>query len=811
MDSRDRQKTPRAPLGSLWLTIRHWLVAHTFAPPFLTGRWSHPAVGYLLAVVLQVITVMSLVALIRLFPSFQFQEALLILVVLVVALTWGVGPGLLATLAGAALLTLLLLPPVFSLMIARIEDGLDLLVYLAVGLAVSLLASQVQQARRATEGLRRRLDTIIEAFPDALSIHDAAGRSVRLNRAAHQLLGHHPPGTQVDVSSTSDGGTGSCEAFPSGDPSSVTRALAGETVSAVETHLRDAQGHEHILITNAAPFYNAEGQVEGAVLISHDISALRQAELEAAARARQLEAILEAMTDAVVVHDSEGQVTLLNAAAERIHPLGWTVDHSQTLPQRGSQFLPRDEQGQPLSVEQWPLQRILHGKELTGVHAVDVLVRLTDGHERLMNFSGAPIRDAHGRLIGRVILGRDVTEQRRLEESERRVHAETEARRALLQLILDALPISVHLVRGHDAQLVLANRAATTIWGATWRQEQPMGEFLRENGIRIFGRDGRPLEPSQLATLRALHQGETVHQHQETIRHPDGTALPVQVNAVALDMRQLNLSSPDEGTRPSQASEPAAIVVHQDVSFLKETEALKDMFIGLFAHELRTPIAVLTGFAQTLLVHSERDNDTQLSAWQREALQGIDQAALQLVKLTEDLLDVTRAQAGRLELSRELTDLVALCRRVVARFQRTTAQHALSLETALEHLVAQVDPERIEQVLGNLLSNAIKYSPKGGPIQVRLREAVEAQAVHLSVRDRGIGIPARQQARIFGRFERADNSRPYGISGTGLGLYLCRALVEQHGGRIWFESVEGEGSTFFIALPLTSEATPARL
>src|SRR5947209_1526826 len=447
LDARDRQETPRAPLGSLWLAIRHWLVAHTFAPPFLNGRWSHPAVGYLLAVVLQVITVTSLVALIRLFPSFQFQEALLILVVLVVALTWGVGPGLLATLAGATLLTLLFLPPVFSLMIARIADGL--LVYLAVGLAVSLLASQVQQARRATEGLRRRLDTIIEALPDALSIYDAAGRSVQLNPAAHQLLGNHQLGTQADVSPASDGRTSSDESFPSSDLL-VTRALAGETVSAVETHLRDAQGHERILITNAAPFYNAEGQIEGAVLISHDVSALRQAELEAAARARQLEAILEAVTDAVVVHDSEGQIILLNAAAERIHPLGRTVYTLQTLPQRDSQFLPRDEQGQPLPVEQWPFQRILHGKELTGGHAVDVRVRLTDGHERLMNFSGAPIRAAHGRRIGRVILGRDVTEQRRLEESERHVHAETEARRALLQLILDTLPISAYLVRGRD-------------------------------------------------------------------------------------------------------------------------------------------------------------------------------------------------------------------------------------------------------------------------------------------------------------------------------------------------------------------------
>src|SRR3989440_4746724 len=155
LDSRDRQKTPRAPLGSLWLTIRHWLVAHTFAPPFLNGRRSHPAVGYLLAVVLQIITVTSLVALIRLFPSFRFQEALLILVVLVVALTWGVGPGLLATLAGAALLTLLFLPPAFSFMIARIGDGIDPPVYLAAGLAVRLLASQAQPARPATRGLAR--------------------------------------------------------------------------------------------------------------------------------------------------------------------------------------------------------------------------------------------------------------------------------------------------------------------------------------------------------------------------------------------------------------------------------------------------------------------------------------------------------------------------------------------------------------------------------------------------------------------------------------------------------------------------------
>src|SRR5207244_12779208 len=149
LDARDRQETPHAPLGSLWLAIRHWLVAHTFAPPFLNGRWSHPAVGYLLAVVLQVITVTSLVVLIRLFPSFQFQEALVILVVLVVALTWGVGPSLLATLFRGALLVFLVLPPVFWLSVAGIADAPSLFVFLGVGWGVHLLTRQLQRSRLA--------------------------------------------------------------------------------------------------------------------------------------------------------------------------------------------------------------------------------------------------------------------------------------------------------------------------------------------------------------------------------------------------------------------------------------------------------------------------------------------------------------------------------------------------------------------------------------------------------------------------------------------------------------------------------------
>ena len=148
---------------------------------------------------------------------------------------------------------------------------------------------------------------------------------------------------------------------------------------------------------------------------------------------------------------------------------------------------------------------------------------------------------------------------------------------------------------------------------------------------------------------------------------------------------------------------------------------------------------------------------------------------------------------------------------MLTRRQLTTEQHTLTLETATERLVLHVDPRRMEQVLSNLIGNAIKYSPEGGSIEVTIGLDDETHEALLSVRDHCIGIPQHEQVQVFERFARADNAQAYGINGTGLGLYLCRELVEQHGGRIWLESAEGQGSTFFVALPLGSQAAPGDL
>ncbi|HYU75003.1 MAG TPA: HAMP domain-containing sensor histidine kinase, partial [Ktedonobacteraceae bacterium] len=230
---------------------------------------------------------------------------------------------------------------------------------------------------------------------------------------------------------------------------------------------------------------------------------------------------------------------------------------------------------------------------------------------------------------------------------------------------------------------------------------------------------------------------------------------------------------------------------------------LKDEFIKLAAHELRNPLAALKGFTSMLGYQTARGRGPQLADWQREALSEIEQVTARLDKFTEDLLDVTRLQAGRLVLSHEPIDLVTLVRKMLMQAQVTTKRHTFSFETPLTSLVVEVDRVRIEQVFSNLLGNAVKYSPQGGPIEVVLRAEVESHSALLSIRDQGIGIPASQQGRIFGRFVRAENARMTEIAGTGLGLYLSHEVIEWHGGRLWFESEEGAGSTFFLTLPIT--------
>lgn len=507
---------------------------------------------------------------------------------------------------------------------------------------------------------------------------------------------------------------------------------------------------------------------------------------------------LEIWPDALVLVDTTGRIAYVNSQAETLFGYPRSALSGKPLevllPERfrAAHMFHRDlysssPRTRPMGV----------GLELYGRHQ--------DGTEFAVDISLSPLLlDGTLHVLAAI---RDITERQHLQERERIARLLAEARLALLQLILDELPTCVYFVTGSEARLVLANHAATTLWGTEWHTGQPMLDFLSSNHIRLFDMSGQVLPPDAFATLRALHEGKTVFQHQEIISHPDGTSLPVLVNAVALDQHLLAGLGTGEGSRHISSTEPAALVVIQDVTALKEAEQLKDHFLGLVAHELRNPLAAIKGFATMLLRHSTGDKGTPLTDWQREALAEIDMATNRLNQLTEDLLDVVRLQERRLVLHYELIDLVDLIRRVITHIGQSSDGYQLTFSTSLSHLPAQMDGRRIEQVLTNLLINAMKYSPDGGSVEITLEPVPGGQQVLISVRDQGIGIPQAEQAHIFGRFVRASNSQTHRISGTGLGLYLCRELISLHGGEIWFESTEGAGSTFFLRLPLSQSTS----
>jgi len=238
-----------------------------------------------------------------------------------------------------------------------------------------------------------------------------------------------------------------------------------------------------------------------------------------------------------------------------------------------------------------------------------------------------------------------------------------------------------------------------------------------------------------------------------------------------------------------------AILNVVDITRFRQSEELKSTFVSVVSHELKTPVALIKGYAETLRREDANwDRTTML-----DSLDVIAEEADHLTHLIDSLLEASRIQAGGLKLEPTDVALPRLAAKVVDGFRTQTSLHTFELDFGPEFPSVWGDPERLREVLSNLVSNAVKYSPSGGTIWVGGR--ADQTGATLYVADQGIGIPPEEQDRIFDRFHRVESGLHRRTEGTGLGLYLVKAIVEAHGGRVWVESMPGRGSIFMFTLP----------
>lgn len=248
------------------------------------------------------------------------------------------------------------------------------------------------------------------------------------------------------------------------------------------------------------------------------------------------------------------------------------------------------------------------------------------------------------------------------------------------------------------------------------------------------------------------------------------------------------------------------VVVLSDITQLKELDRMKSELVSLASHELRSPLTAIKGFTALLTQHPAE----QLPAESRECLRIIDSQVDRMRRLIDDFLNIARIEAGRpLEMNWSLvSDLPAMVQEVMEASKLTAPEHRFELSAPAALPAVEADRDKLYEILANLLSNAVKYSPRGGVVRVSLHE--QDGELIVNVNDQGVGISEDQMAQLFQRFRRVKSGGTERVTGTGLGLYLTKHLVEAHGGRIWAESEPGRGSTFTFAIPCASAGAQGR-
>ncbi|HTK19826.1 MAG TPA: PAS domain S-box protein [Mucilaginibacter sp.] len=528
---------------------------------------------------------------------------------------------------------------------------------------------------------------------------------------------------------------------------------------------------------------------------------------ESAERKSRLAAIVDSSDDAIISKTLKGIITSWNNAAEKL--FGYT--NKEAIGKHISLIIPVNR----LKEEEFIISQISKGRKVDHFETIRLA---KDGSEIPISITISPVMDENGNIIGASKIARDISKQKEYENELQRYTQKVETLNTIGKLVSESLDLQTILQKVTDA----ATSAIEASFGAFFYNQ------VNENGesymlFTLSGAERSAFEsfgmPRNTAVFHPTFAGEGVVRSDDITKDPrygknaphfgkpkghlpvvSYLAVPV-ISQSGVVIGGLFFGHPEPG-RFTQDHEDLVISIaaqaaisidnarlYDEVKLLNEK---KDEFIGLASHELKTPLTSITGYLQII---DRLKTDEQSGRFVDKTIKQV----RKLSGLVNDLLDVSKIEAGKLQMRKATFDLLEIIRDAIELMQQTNDKYTILLETVVDTCMVCADSQRIEQVMVNLLSNAIKYSHGAGKIIVRMNKT--EKNVNVSIQDFGIGIATNKLGNIFSRFYRVEDLDAH-ISGLGIGLYLCYEIITRHHGKIWVESELGTGSTFHFSLPL---------
>jgi PAS domain S-box-containing protein len=502
-----------------------------------------------------------------------------------------------------------------------------------------------------------------------------------------------------------------------------------------------------------------------------------------------------------------GIITSWNKAAERL--FGYT--EAEAIGKHISLIIPINR----LQEEEFIIGQVKRGLKVDHFETVRAA---KNGREIPISLTISPVMDENGKIIGASKIARDISKQKEYEDELRRYTKKVETLNTIGKLVSESLDLEVILQKVTDA----ATSAIEASFGAFFYNQ------VNENGesymlFTLSGAERSAFEsfgmPRNTEVFHPTFSGDGVVRSDDITKDPrygknaphfgmpkghfpvvSYLAVPV-ISQSGEVIGGLFFGHPEparftkdhEDLVISIAAQAAISIdnarLYEQVRLLNEK---KDEFIGLASHELKTPLTSINGYLQII---DRLKTDEQSGKFVSKTIQQV----RKLSGLVNDLLDVSKIEAGKLQMTKISFDLLEIIRDAIELMQHINDKCTIFLEADVEACFVCADSQRIEQVIVNLLSNAIKYSQGEGKIIVKLTKT--NNDVTVSIQDFGIGIASNKLAHIFSRFYRVEDLNP-NISGLGIGLYLCNEIITRHNGKIWAESEPGTGSVFHFSLPL---------